>query len=174
MKKALINYIQNPKNDEIYTPEYAIKPLLKYILPAWKIWECTDFGNSMITKVLKENGNTVYGSHIEQGQNFLTYIPEFEYDCIITNPPYTLKTDFLKRAYELNTKFAFLLPITALESIERGKIYRQYNNELEVLVFDKRVEFYEAKNKIWFNTSWFCRGILPQQLIFVELDKPKR
>ena len=33
MKKALINYIQNEKFDDIYTPSYAIKPLLKYILP---------------------------------------------------------------------------------------------------------------------------------------------
>ena len=31
MKQAMINYMQNIKNDELYTPEYAIKPLLKYL-----------------------------------------------------------------------------------------------------------------------------------------------
>ena len=37
------------------------------------------------------------------------------------------------------------------------------------LVFDKRVEF--AKGGVWFNTSWFCSGILPRQIIFTELNK---
>lgn len=31
MKKAMIDYMKNVKNDELYTPEYAIKPLLKYL-----------------------------------------------------------------------------------------------------------------------------------------------
>jgi hypothetical protein len=30
MKKAMINYIKNEKFDDLYTPDYAIKPLLKY------------------------------------------------------------------------------------------------------------------------------------------------
>ena len=170
----MINHMKNPKNDEIYTPRYAILPLLNYIDPSLVVWEPTDFGNSEITNVLKEHGNEVISSHINENQNFFEFSPEVDYDIIITNPPYSLKTQFLERAYELNKKFAFLLPITALESIERGKIFRKYNHEIEVLVFDRRVEFYEAKNKIWFNTSWFCRNVLPQQILFVELNKPKK
>ncbi len=52
MKKAMIDYIQNPKNDELYTPEYAIKPLLKYLPQNITIWECTDNGSSNISKLL--------------------------------------------------------------------------------------------------------------------------
>lgn len=57
MKKAMIDYMKNEKNDELYTPDYAINPLLKY-LPnkKLKIWECTDFGESNITKVLVGGG----------------------------------------------------------------------------------------------------------------------
>ena len=48
MKKEsdLINYIQNDKFDDIYTPTYAITPLLKYIPKGITIWECCDFGKS--------------------------------------------------------------------------------------------------------------------------------
>ena len=49
-------------NDEYYTPEMAIKPLLKYLPTNIRIWECTDFGESNITKVLRNHGyieNTV-------------------------------------------------------------------------------------------------------------------
>jgi len=171
MKKAMIAYMKKPKNDEIYTPEYAIKPLLKYINKDWVVWEPTDFGNSKITEVLRKHGNEVLTSHINNNKNFFDYEPEEHYDIIITNPPYSLKTEFLQRVYELNKKFCFLLPITSLEGKARGKIYQKYNGELEVLIFDGRVEFYQGKNTIYFNTSWFCRKVLPQQLIFTQLNK---
>jgi len=35
-----------------------------------------------------------------------------ECDIIITNPPYSLKEEFFKRAYELGKPFAFLMPLT--------------------------------------------------------------
>ena len=57
MKKAMIDYMKNEKNDELYTPNYAIEPLLKYINNKdLKIWECTDYGGSNITKVLNGGG----------------------------------------------------------------------------------------------------------------------
>ena len=60
MKKAMINYIQSEKFDDLYTPSYAIKPLLKYIPKEITIWECCDFGGSEITRLLKEHGCKVY------------------------------------------------------------------------------------------------------------------
>lgn len=170
MKKALINYIQNNKNDELYTPEYAILPLLKY-LPKDKIyWECTDYGSSNITKVLKENGYNVISTSKNE-LNFLLDIPEFNFDVIITNPPYSLKDDFLLKCYEYKKPFCLLLPITALEGINRGKMFRY--NGIEVLVFDKRVNYIydNSKKSNWFNTSWFCHNILPDKLIFEMLEK---
>jgi len=170
MKQAMINYVKNPKNDELYTPEYAIKPLLKYLdkFKGKTIWECTDFGSSNITKVLKENGFKVISTHIKDGKNFFDYEPE-EYDLIITNPPYSLKDNFLQRAYELNKPFCFLLPLTSLEGIKRGEMFRQYG--IEVLVLDKRVNFMKEKKSCWFNTSWFCWNVLPKRLIFEKLNK---
>lgn len=31
MKQAMINYMQQEKNDELYTPDEAIIPILKYL-----------------------------------------------------------------------------------------------------------------------------------------------
>lgn len=56
MKKALIDYVQRAKNDERYTPKYAIEPLMKYLPKNKIIWECTDYGKSQITQVLSEGG----------------------------------------------------------------------------------------------------------------------
>ena len=43
MKKAMINYIKREKFDDLYTPDYAVIPLLKYIPKGITIWECCDF-----------------------------------------------------------------------------------------------------------------------------------
>lgn len=170
MKKAMIDYMQNIKNDELYTPEYAIKPLLKYLPKNIKIWECTDYGSSNITKILKENKYEVIKTH-KDNFDFLNNKPDFKFDMIITNPPYSLKDDFIKKCYEYKKPFALLLPITSLEGIERGKMFRE--NGIELLVFDRRCNFIydNAKKSNWFNTSWFCHNVLPRQLIFEELKK---
>lgn len=170
MKKAMIDYMKNEKNDELYTPDYAIKPLLKYLPKNKIIWECTDFGSSNITKVLKENGFNVISTH-KKDFDFLKDTPDFEFDIIITNPPYSLKDEFLRKCYEYKKPFCLLLPITSLEGIERGKMFRK--NNIELLVLDRRCNFIynNSKKSNWFNTSWFCWKILPKQLIFEELIK---
>lgn len=43
MKQAMINYMKTEKNDELYTPNEAIYPILKYLDKSKIYWECTDF-----------------------------------------------------------------------------------------------------------------------------------
>ena len=113
MKQAMINYMQQEKNDELYTPNEAIIPILKYLDHNKIYWECTDFGESNITKVLKENGFKVI--HTSKSEiDFLNDKANFEFDVIITNPPYSLKNEFLKKCYEYQKPFMLLLPLTAL------------------------------------------------------------
>ena len=166
MKQAMIHYIQNYKNDELYTPTYAIEPLLKYIPRHIKIWECTDYGSSNITKVLRDNGWEVISTH-KENFDFLTDTPDFDYDMIITNPPYSLKDEFIEKCYSYGKPFALLLPITSLEGIKRGKMYRQ--NGIELVVFDKRINYDNSSKSNWFNTSWFCWKVLNKELNFEEL-----
>ena len=64
----MVNYMINGINDELYTPDYAIKPLLKYLPKNIIIWECTDFGKSNISKILRNNGYKVISTNF----NFLT------------------------------------------------------------------------------------------------------
>ena len=151
MKQALIDYIKRGTNDELYTPNEAIVPIIKYLDDNnfKTVWECTDYGSSKITEMLRERGFTVITSHTNTNKSFFD--------------------EFLERAYELNKPFMMLLPITAFEGIVRGKLFRE--NGVEVLVFDKRINFMKEQGKkgAWFNTSWFCNKVLPEKLIFHKL-----
>lgn len=77
---------------------------------------------------------------------------------IITNPPYSKKDQFLKRTFELNKPFMFLLPLTALEGIERGEMFDK--NVIQLLIPNKRFNFKpEKQSGAWFQTSWFVMGV---------------
>ena len=166
MIQAMINYMKKEKEDEFYTPKEAIEPILKYLDKDKLYWECTDFGNSNIRKVLVENGYKIIATRKEEF-DFLKDDPLFNFDVIITNPPYSIKDEFIKRCYELGKPFLLLLPITALSGKERNKLYKK--NGLELIILNKRINFMKDKNNVSFNTSWFCHGICKKQLNFEEV-----
>jgi hypothetical protein len=169
MKQAMVEHAKNEKHDHFDTPRYAVEPLLKYIPKAWTVWEPTDtFKRSQITAALKQNGNEVVSTDINK-LDFLKDEPDFHYDCVITNPPYSIKDEFIFACMKTKKPFALLLPLTALEGVRRGLMFRAMGKKLGVLVLDRRVEF--TGGSVWFNASWFCYDILPRQLIFAELDK---
>jgi hypothetical protein len=167
-KQAMINVMVNGIYDNLYTPTIAIEPLIKYLNPEWKIWECTDYGNSLITVTLKQNGFDVVGSDIISGFDFLKDAPDFEFDAIVTNPPYSLKDKFLEKCYQYNKPFALLLPLTALEGKHRSNLYGQYG--ISVIVLDSRIDF-TGKKSCWFNVSWFCNGITEKNSLNFEKVK---
>jgi hypothetical protein len=164
MKEALKNSRQF---DELYTPEYAVEPVLKYIPADVKtIWCPCDTNESKVVQKLQRAGYDVYFTHIECGFDFLK--TNIDCDMIITNPPYSTKDKMLARAYELGKPFAFLLPLTALEGIKRGEMFRK--NGMGIVVLDQRIDF-NGKGNCWYNTSWFIHTPLTDGRVFFEKTK---
>lgn len=97
------------KNDEYYTPAYAVKPLLKYLLPHSNIWCPFDTEESQFVQVLSKAGHNVIYAHISIGLDFFENKPPFGTDYIISNPPYSLKTEVFRRLYNLGKPFAMLI-----------------------------------------------------------------
>ncbi len=159
------------ESDETYTPEYAVLPLLKYINKDKIIWCPFDTEDSEYVKVFKKNGYKVINSHIDNGEDFFTYEPKEKYDIIVSNPPFSIKDDILKRCVELDKPFALLLPLPTLQ----GKDRFQYLKGCQALVFDKRICYFRNKEKtevqkgVSFASIYICKNILPNDLIFEEL-----
>ncbi|MDD5599443.1 MAG: hypothetical protein PHV82_15960 [Victivallaceae bacterium] len=163
--------------DDFQTPQEAVNILLPFLNKDWTIWECA-CGKGNLYKAFLEKEFKVVATDILYGIDFLEYSYQneinIEFDCIITNPPYSIKEKFLEKCYELKKPFALLMPLTALEGEIRQKHYRKYGG-IQLLIPNKRYNFETPNGKgssAWFATAWFCGNMnLPQDLNFVEIKK---
>ena len=154
----------NEQSDECYTPIEAIAPLMIHLAKDMNYYDCTSGISSSIVDALNNSGFTCKCS---EGRDFLTDTFD-DYDCIITNPPYSKKDAFIQKCYETGKPFALLLPISALQGIKRGKMFEE--NGIELLVLNKRIDF-TGKGSPHFGVAWFCRFILDRQIVFTQGQK---
>lgn len=167
----MIDFMQNEKNDNLYTPFESVYPLLDHIHTSKThpvVWECTDYGQSRITLVLESLGYTVIKTDIIHGFDFLKETANFHFDMIITNPPYSLKDEFIAKCYEYGKPFGLLLPLTFLEGVWRGAQFKKFG--VSTIILDRRADF-SGGGTNWFNTSWMISN-MPEgngRLFFEEL-----
>lgn len=157
--------ITSKANDDWQTPPSALDPIIPYLNPDWVIWECAE-GKGRLSKALKDKGFRVIGTDILEGQDFLVWEPK-SYDCILTNPPFSLKQQFFERAYRLRKPFAFLVPLTTFETPRRQALFFQHG--IEVIMFPYRIDFEQAgkTGKNYFATAWFTNWLnIGRQLTF--------
>ena len=162
----------NTKNDEYYTPEYAVRPLVKYLEPFRRIWCPFDKDESFFCKVLRDNGHEVVNTHIDNGENFFDLNVECE--AIVSNPPYSRKNAVLKRLFDLDVPFAMLFGVVGIfESQTRYDLFSK--NKFEVMYFNRRIKYmkdYEAKEVCVnppYSSVYICHNILPKQIVFEKL-----
>lgn len=161
-----LNKSMKGKNDERYTPQILVYPIMKFLKKGSTIWCPFDTENSEFVITLKENGYKVLFSHISLGQDFFTYEPKEEYDYIISNPPFSLKLKVFDRLYKLNKPWAMLMNLECLNYQIVGQFF--LNKEFQLLLVDKKVSF--DGNTSSFNSSYFCSNLLPKQIIVEHLE----
>ena len=170
-----MDIVAGSKNDEFYTPLYAIEPLLKYIKPNSNIWCPFDTDESLFVKTFKQLGHSVINTHLANNQDF------FNIDCpscnyIISNPPYSLKYEVFKKLFELGKPFAMLVGIVGLfESQKRFELFK--NNEFEIMYMNKRISYFKSYDDQKpslnppFSSVYLTSKLLPNKIIFEEIKK---
>lgn len=177
INKAYLTCDRTDKGDEVYTPFYAVEPLLEFISKDKVIWCPFDEEWSAFYQFLSEKGYKVIRSSLKENQDFFTYEPEEHWDIMISNPPFSKKDEVLKRAMEFNKPFALLLPVNSIQGKKRFKVF---NNNIQLLVFDARVDYHTNGNMQTytkgnhFGSAYFCRDFIPTKLEFRELHKYER
>lgn len=198
--KGYLTAGNNRSSDETLTLRYAVEPLVKYlkeknfntIMCPFSLW------HSKYVEVLKENGFRVFCN--DGAMDFFDLkrkdLDSLKVDCIVDNPPFSLKDKIIERLYELDVPFAILLPQNSLQGKGRTSLYIKHG--LEYLGFDSRICFYTKSKNIYytpqtkefqreydwkprdfeivgesvsFATAYFCHNVLPEKLIFEKLER---
>ena len=170
-----LDEVANSGNDEFYTPEYAITPLLKYIKANSTIWCPFDTERSLFVKLLEEQGHKVIFTHIKTGVDFFDCeVPDCDY--IISNPPYSVKGKVFERLFNIGKPFAMLVGVVGLfESSHRFNMFA--NNDFEIMYFDKRISYFKSYDDQKpslnppFSSVYVCRDMLPKQIVFEMVNK---
>lgn len=98
------------------------------------------------------------------GNDFFTTNPPDECDLMISNPPFSLQYEIIKRSFDLIEKgliksFALLLPLSTLETPKRADLYEKYADKLSVIIFKKRIKFIGKKGSFNTGCCWICYNI---------------
>ena len=162
--------------DEMFTPFYAVTPLVKYLkLSGYKtVWCPFDEEWSAYVRTFRDEGFNVIRSSLSEGKDFFEYEPDRSYDVIISNGPFSKKDAVLRRLDALGKPFAILLPLNSLQGKSRFDVFEK---GIQLLSFDQRVGFHSADSMETpvegspFASAYFCRDFLPRDLIVDRLVK---
>jgi hypothetical protein len=172
--------------DTFKTPNYATDLLIPFIprqLDNSKtyIWECAS-GEGKIANRLIYHGFDVFQSDLRQFDNldircnFLTndirndyYMGNF---CIITNPPFSIKEEFIEKAFEYRVPFAFLI-----NADYSGKQIDWIKRGCEKIIPNRRIDYITPTGRngktssSQFHSMWLTYGFnIGQTETFVELS----
>ena len=145
--------------DDYYaTDPKALEMLMEHITFSHDVWEpCC--GSGWLSKVLADSGRDVKNSDIVNRANLSNFeiqdflaIPEDYKNTrdIITNPPYKLSTQIVRKALDISengVKIAMFLRLTFLEGQERRKLIFDSDPPRYVFPFSKRI--FVAKDGIF-------------------------
>lgn len=164
------------KQDEYYTPSYAIYPILRYIPSGAHVLCPFDTNESLFVRLLNERGtNLVSHSHISDGVDFFS-MEKPKVDYIVSNPPYSLKAEVFERLFDWGIPFAMLVGVVGLfESQRRFDMFK--GHEFEIMYMNRRVSYFESysdpKPKLNppFSSVYITHKVLPKQIVFEEIAK---
>lgn len=148
--------------DLCQTPAYALKPLLPYIKPEWHIWEPAAADGFLARAIFDMTECSTVETDITHivPRNFFEWEPP-SWDALITNPPYSIKYQWMRRCYDLGKPWALLMPLETLGTEKAQVLFAEHG--VEIIVSYPRINFY-MPNKGWdgggaqFPVAWFTHG----------------
>lgn len=169
---SIMSVDKKGNGDEYYTPAYIVEILVPHLLKddsIQTIWCPFDKEYSEFVKVLRNHGFKVVHTHIDNGQDFLTYEPEFEFDAIVSNPPFSIKNKVFEKTISYGKKWALLMSATSIQSASFVRVLSK-EAQLNTLMFDKRISY--SGERPPFPSWFFTGGILTRTEFYIYQENP--
>jgi hypothetical protein len=147
LRGGAINF---PKDDSYMTPKEVWESIAHLISKDKIIWECF-YGDGKSGEYLTDLGFMVEHQEID-----FFDVPSFNYDILVSNPPYSMKPKVFKRLAEIDKPFMMLVPVSTMTK----KFLKTYfQDKIQIIIPKSRIHFIKnglQTNKSWFDTIWIC------------------
>lgn len=156
----------NFKNDNEYeTPKYIWEMLIPFIDKNKTIYE-PFYCSGLSGQYLKELGYDV----IHEKVDFYTNYMKYEYDIIVSNPPFSSKKNVFKKLKEIDKPFIMIVPVSTIT--KQFFINNFKDDDITMLIPSKRLQFSkkgEQLSRNWFDTIFITYKLgLDKQVIYLE------
>ena len=157
--------------DECYTTNAESEKLIEYlekndiIDKGMIIWLPFDNELSNIYKALDSRGYRTTLSNLELGLDFYTYEPS-KWDIIITNPPFSGRSELMKRLVAFNKPFVILQATQFFNNQTATKLLCEHSNYFKFIMPQNRMNFLtyneeldkiiSGKSGTAFYSFWIC------------------
>ena len=157
---------------------FALLELVSPVLPSESvIWEPA-CGDGDMVEALREKGHIVIATDILDGIDFLTAETPRMANWIITNPPFSLAEEFIRRAYKTGLPFAMLLKSQFWHAARRLPLFHDCPPDIVApLTWRPNFNFKNAKkgespvmDVLW--CVWFPDRYHARAPIYIPLRKP--
>jgi hypothetical protein len=153
------------KYDDYMTPKSAWENIKDFIPKNKVIWEAF-YGDGKSGTYLKELGFNVIHEEID-------FFKENKGDLIISNPPFSIIKDIMRRLQELDKPFIMILPSSKINT----SYFRAWKNKnIQIIIPKKRIHFNKINDKIQirksscnFDCFYYCYKIgLDKDITWIE------
>jgi hypothetical protein len=126
-------------SDEWYTDQETVNKAIGILNPNPRsVMMCPfDSEQSLFVQTLNEHGHTV----LHGMTNFLE-TGNYQFDYLITNPPFSLKDQVISQVYKYGKPSLLMLPLDVLGGIKRRKMYVE-NGYPFFVIPAKRIGYYD-------------------------------
>ena len=155
-------------SDEYYTPERSWDMIKQYLPDEPVVVYEPFYGKGHTYTYFKDEGYFMLG---EDGLNFFSKDADTmlrNCDCVITNPPFSIKYDIMKRLLEFDVPFILMLPVGILTT----KIFRRSigDADVSVIIPDTRLKYFRNNKLVSpnFDSCYLCYKMDIDKLVFLK------
>ncbi|EGF5817720.1 sugar-phosphate nucleotidyltransferase [Campylobacter jejuni] len=158
------------EKDEYYTPFL----LIEFLYPVLKEKDIKtilcpfDNKNSNYVKFFKEKGFNVISGHINQSKDFFNeWWLDYEFDILISNPPFSKKKEIIQVLTKYNIDFMLLMNLMSINYQDFSEVLRLSDKQkpINFIIPNKKVSF--DVNTSSFSSGYICNCI--ERNLFIDL-----
>jgi len=130
-----------PARDQAQTPPYAILPLLPYLPKDWIVWESAASKYGFLGEAIRAlNGNIVMETGMESTGDDFFKTSRNTAQVQVTNPPFSLKYEWIERSYDNRQAFALLMPFDTWAAARAQRQFQRFG--MSIIILNRRVHFH--------------------------------